>query len=63
MRVKGKSIFIKISIELFCSKHFSNPNQLVVVVMPMEKRLFAENLQKVVMLVVESAVVVQSTPR
>jgi hypothetical protein len=46
MRIQLNIIFINISIQLISSKDLSNLDELIVIVVSMEKRLLAENLHR-----------------
>ena len=47
LRVKTNVIFLYVSIQIIRSQNFGNFDQLIIIIMSMEERFFAENLVKV----------------
>jgi hypothetical protein len=45
LRIEGNVVLLEVLIEPLCTQNLRNLHQLIIVVVPMEKWLFAENLQ------------------
>jgi hypothetical protein len=46
LRVQFDIVFLKIEIELVCTKYLGNLDQLIIIVMAMEERFFPEDLER-----------------